>query len=116
MATDVAARGLDIKGIERVINFDYPPDAEDYIHRIGRTGRAGASGQADTLFVLPKDAPRANELARILRDAGQPVGDELAAMAKKGAKKAAKRAKAEEARLAAAAASGKQGHAKAKKR
>jgi superfamily II DNA/RNA helicase len=46
VATDVAARGLDIKGISHVINFDLPMVAEDYIHRIGRTGRAGASGIA----------------------------------------------------------------------
>jgi superfamily II DNA/RNA helicase len=46
VATDVAARGLDIRGISHVINFDLPMVAEDYIHRIGRTGRAGASGVA----------------------------------------------------------------------
>ncbi len=54
VATDVAARGLDIKGISHVINFDLPMVAEDYIHRIGRTGRAGASGTAVT-FVGPDE-------------------------------------------------------------
>ena len=54
VATDVAARGLDIKGISHVINFDLPMVAEDYIHRIGRTGRAGANGVAITL-VGPDD-------------------------------------------------------------
>lgn len=49
VATDVAARGLDIKGISHVINFDLPMVAEDYIHRIGRTGRAGTSGNAISL-------------------------------------------------------------------
>lgn len=49
VATDVAARGLDIKDISHVINFDLPMVAEDYIHRIGRTGRAGASGKAASL-------------------------------------------------------------------
>jgi len=49
VATDVAARGLDIKGITHVINFDLPTVAEDYIHRIGRTGRAGAAGCAISL-------------------------------------------------------------------
>lgn len=49
VATDVAARGLDIKGISHVINFDLPTVAEDYIHRIGRTGRAGAAGCAISL-------------------------------------------------------------------
>ncbi len=54
VATDVAARGLDIKGLSHVINFDLPMVAEDYIHRIGRTGRAGASGTAIS-FVGPED-------------------------------------------------------------
>ncbi len=49
VATDVAARGLDIKGLSHVINFDLPMVAEDYIHRIGRTGRGGASGTATSL-------------------------------------------------------------------
>ena len=49
VATDVAARGLDVAGISHVINFDLPRQAEDYVHRIGRTGRAGASGIAVSL-------------------------------------------------------------------
>lgn len=44
VATDVAARGLDVKDVAAVINYDFPNGVEDYIHRIGRTGRAGASG------------------------------------------------------------------------
>ena len=46
VATDVAGRGIDVKGLEYVINFDFPYEAEDYVHRIGRTGRAGATGVA----------------------------------------------------------------------
>lgn len=54
VATDVAARGLDIEGITHVFNFDVPQDVEGYIHRIGRTGRAGEKGQAITL-ATPRD-------------------------------------------------------------
>ncbi|WP_305095735.1 DEAD/DEAH box helicase [Croceibacterium aestuarii] len=55
VASDVAARGLDIKGVSHVINFDTPWHPDDYVHRIGRTGRAGAKGRAFT-FVAPEDA------------------------------------------------------------
>ncbi|WP_276356471.1 DEAD/DEAH box helicase [Cohnella caldifontis] len=61
VATDVAARGLDVEGVTHVYNYDIPQDVESYIHRIGRTGRAGASGLAIT-FVAPRDRP---ELAAI---------------------------------------------------
>lgn len=54
VATDVAARGLDVEGITHVINYDIPHDAESYIHRIGRTGRAGQTGKAMT-FAAPRD-------------------------------------------------------------
>jgi len=50
VATDVAARGLDVAGVPCVINYDLPYNAEDYVHRIGRTGRAGAKGEAIALF------------------------------------------------------------------
>ncbi|MDX9752699.1 MAG: DEAD/DEAH box helicase [bacterium] len=54
VATDVAARGLDIDGVAHVINYDLPSEPEDHLHRIGRTARAGASGKATT-FVTPED-------------------------------------------------------------
>lgn len=54
VATDVAARGLDIEGITHIFNYDIPEDAESYVHRIGRTGRAGQTGKAVT-FATPKD-------------------------------------------------------------
>ena len=69
VATDVAARGLDIKGISHVINFDMPMVAEDYIHRIGRTGRAGAKGNAISL-VGPGDW---DKLGRVERLTGQKI-------------------------------------------
>ena len=54
VATDVAARGLDISGVTHVYNYDIPQDPESYVHRIGRTGRAGQSGQSIT-FVSPNE-------------------------------------------------------------
>lgn len=79
VATDVAARGLDIPDVEVVINYSFPLTTEDYVHRIGRTGRAGKSGTAHTLFVGANDKPRAGELINVLREAGQKVPDELLA-------------------------------------
>ncbi len=64
VATDVAARGLDICSISHVINFDLPTVAEDYIHRIGRTGRAQASGTAISL-VAPDDRSKLNQIERL---------------------------------------------------
>jgi superfamily II DNA/RNA helicase len=66
VATDVAARGLDIKDVPAVFNFDVPFNAEDYIHRIGRTGRAGASGLAVTL-VSPSDTRLMADLEKLLK-------------------------------------------------
>jgi superfamily II DNA/RNA helicase len=57
VATDVAARGLDVSGVTHVINYDCPEDADTYVHRVGRTGRAGATGVAVT-FVDWEDMPR----------------------------------------------------------
>ena len=57
VASDVAARGLDIPLLEMVVNYELPRDADTYVHRIGRTGRAGESGQAFSL-VTPPEAPR----------------------------------------------------------
>lgn len=61
VATDVAARGLDINELSHVINFDIPQDAEDYVHRIGRTGRAGHKGIAIT-FITPKEKHRLGQI------------------------------------------------------
>ena len=66
IATDVAARGLDIEGITHIFNYDIPEDAESYIHRIGRTGRAGETGTAVT-FVAPKDREALNTIEKNIR-------------------------------------------------
>lgn len=66
VATDVAARGLDIKDVPAVFNFDLPFNAEDYVHRIGRTGRAGATGIAIS-FVAPADVRLVADLEKLLK-------------------------------------------------
>jgi ATP-dependent RNA helicase DBP3 len=76
VATDVAARGLDIPSVEMVINFTFPLTIEDYVHRIGRTGRAGNKGSAHTLFTL-HDKAHAGELASVLKESGQAIPEEL---------------------------------------
>ncbi|TGD76204.1 ATP-dependent RNA helicase DbpA [Mangrovimicrobium sediminis] len=68
IATDVAARGLDIKELAAVVNYELPHDPEVYIHRIGRTGRAGNEGLALSLF-LPAEAPRVNAIEALLNRA-----------------------------------------------
>ena len=73
VATDVAARGLDVPGITHVINYDLPKNPEDYVHRIGRTGRAGASGIAVSL-ASPRDSM---QLKRIERFTGQQIPAEV---------------------------------------
>ena len=64
VASDVAARGLDVKGVSHVFNFDTPWHPDDYVHRIGRTGRAGASGRAFT-FVAPEDAEAIDNVEKL---------------------------------------------------
>jgi superfamily II DNA/RNA helicase len=66
VATDVAARGLDIKDVPAVFNFDVPFNAEDYVHRIGRTGRAGQSGLAVT-FVSGSDTRLVGDIEKLLK-------------------------------------------------
>ncbi|RLN91565.1 hypothetical protein BBJ28_00007933 [Nothophytophthora sp. Chile5] len=76
IATDVAARGLDIPGVEYVLNYSFPLTIEDYVHRIGRTGRGGKKGIAHTFFTA-NDKPRAGELVNLLREGNQEVPDDL---------------------------------------
>ncbi|GMI63870.1 hypothetical protein HRI_000056300 [Hibiscus trionum] len=72
VATDVAARGLDIPDVEVVINYSFPLTTEDYVHRIGRTGRAGRKGVAHTFFTQ-QNKGLAGELVNVLKEAGQVV-------------------------------------------
>ncbi|KAM7222952.1 ATP-dependent RNA helicase [Rhypophila decipiens] len=76
VATDVAARGLDIPEVKLVINCTFPLTIEDYVHRIGRTGRAGKTGKAITFFT-EKDKALSGALINILRAANQPVPEDL---------------------------------------
>jgi ATP-dependent RNA helicase RhlE len=87
VATDVASRGLDIEGLPQVINFDVPHSPEDYVHRIGRTGRAGLTGEAISL-VAPQDQEGVaaierlikKRIERVLVPGFQPHGASVAAM------------------------------------
>merc|ERR1712066_277514 len=83
VATDVASRGIDVKDIKYVINYDFPNQIEDYVHRVGRTGRAGVTGSSYTFFTQDK-ARMAKDLVSVLREANQPVPDELAKLAGEG--------------------------------
>ncbi|ONM27467.1 DEAD-box ATP-dependent RNA helicase 40 [Zea mays] len=84
VATDVAARGLDIKDIRVVINYDFPTGIEDYVHRIGRTGRAGATGVSYTFF-SEQDWKYACDLVKLLQGANQLVPPQLQDMAARSA-------------------------------
>jgi ATP-dependent RNA helicase DeaD len=72
VATDVAARGLDVERISHVVNYDIPYDAESYVHRIGRTGRAGRSGDA-ILFVAPREQRMLGTIERVTRQSIEPM-------------------------------------------
>ena len=94
VASDVAARGLDIKGVSHVFNYDTPWHPDDYIHRIGRTGRAGATGIAFT-FVTPEDA---EALANVEKLTGLSISEHSWGEGKGSAPPAASKARKPEAR------------------
>jgi len=78
IATDVAARGLDVKDIHYVINFDFPLSIEGYVHRIGRTGRFGHSVQGTAYtFFTPSDFKHAKDLIQVLSEAKQEINPAL---------------------------------------
>merc|ERR1712046_480340 len=76
VATDVAARGLDIPNVGMVLNYTFPLTIEDYVHRIGRTGRAGKTGISHTFFQA-SDKSHAGELQQVMRQAGFEPPQEL---------------------------------------
>ena len=86
VATSVAARGLDVKDMRLVVNYDTPNHLEDYVHRVGRTGRAGNKGTAVT-FISPEEEKFAPDLVKAMTDAKQPVPTDLREMADEYAKK-----------------------------
>lgn len=83
LATSLASRGLDLKSVVLVVNFDAPDHLEDYIHRVGRTGRVGAPGTAYTFLVDPLDAPAAHFVAAALEQSNNPVPLELQGLSAK---------------------------------
>jgi len=96
VASDVAARGLDIPEVSHVFNFDVPINAEDYVHRIGRTGRAGRSGTAYTL-VTGEDQKNLSAIESLIKKTidwlGDPIDFEAAAQERKARRKAGKSGK-----------------------
>lgn len=79
IATDVASRGIDIEDLSHVINYDFPRNIEEYVHRVGRTGRAGRLGVSIS-FVTRENWGSASELIEILEEAQQSVPDQLREM------------------------------------
>ncbi|BDA48446.1 DEAD-box ATP-dependent RNA helicase 37 [Coccomyxa sp. Obi] len=77
VATELASRGLDIPHVTHVINYDMPPDIDSYVHRIGRTGRAGKKGITTAFFVPGKDGNLAEALIDLLKETGQDVPEFL---------------------------------------
>ncbi|KAJ2490439.1 RNA-dependent ATPase rok1 [Coemansia sp. RSA 2050] len=69
VCTELMARGIDFKGVNMVINYDFPQSAQSYIHRIGRTGRAGREGKAITFFTK-EDAPHLKTIVNVMRESG----------------------------------------------
>ena len=87
IATDLMGRGVDFKGVNMVINYDFPQSAVSYIHRIGRTGRAGHKGEAVTLFTID-DIERLRTIANVMRASGCDVPEWMLKMKKQSRRKA----------------------------
>ncbi|CAL8105336.1 unnamed protein product [Calicophoron daubneyi] len=76
VCTDLLGRGIDFKGVNMVVNYDLPPSKQEYIHRVGRTGRAGQTGKAVT-FWTDADLPHLGEILKVMRRSGSEVDSEL---------------------------------------
>ncbi|BHF68935.1 DEAD (Asp-Glu-Ala-Asp) box polypeptide 52 [Sparganum proliferum] len=76
ICTDLLGRGMDFKGLTMVVNYDLPPSATEYIHRVGRTGRAGLPGHAITLWT-DADLPHLSAVLEVMKRSGAPVDEEL---------------------------------------
>ncbi|KAI4466495.1 rna helicase [Holotrichia oblita] len=85
ICTELIARGVDFKGINLVINYDFPPSSISYVHRIGRAGRAGRKGKAITFFTVD-DTVNLRNIAHILRQSGQQVPDFMLRIKKRSKK------------------------------
>lgn len=81
ICTELMGRGIDFKGVNLVVNYDFPPTAISYIHRIGRTGRAGRKGRAITFFTKD-DTSNLRSIAQIMRNSGCEIPDYMLAMKK----------------------------------
>jgi len=91
ISTDLMARGIDFKGVNLVINYDFPTSTINYIHRVGRTGRANRTGKAITLFT-DEDKPMLRSIGNVLKISGCPVPDWIFKL-KKGTSEQIKHAK-----------------------
>ncbi|XP_005090695.1 probable ATP-dependent RNA helicase DDX52 [Aplysia californica] len=85
VCTELMGRGIDFKGVNLVVNYDFPTSAISYIHRVGRTGRAGKKGRAVTFFT-ENDKPLLRNIAGMIRQAGCPVPEYMTAMKRPGKK------------------------------
>jgi len=86
ICTELMGRGIDFKGVNLVINYDFPPTAVSYIHRVGRTGRAGRSGQAITYYT-DKDKPLLRSIAQVMQNSGCEIPDFILKLKKPKSKK-----------------------------
>ena len=81
IATAVAARGLDIRNVAHVINYDMPEDIDEYVHRIGRSGRVGNLGKATSFIEAESDGEICGQIVQLYADAGTPVPEWLSEVA-----------------------------------